>query len=196
MKKTVLIFLCLLLSSSLFASLKVLAFAGSTRKDSTNKKLVLEAAQIAKELGGDVTVIQLKDFPIPFYDEDLEAKEGMPSNAKRLRRLMIESDAIIIASPQYNSSISSVLKNVLDWASRSEEGKPSREAFQNKKFAIMSASPGKNGGAKGLAHLRSILEDCGGEVVETQMAIGNAPLAFKNESYKAALRQEIEELFK
>src|SRR5689334_4690376 len=96
---------------AIFAELKVLAFAGSTRADSYNKKLVREAAEKAREMGALVTVIDLKDYPMPLYDADLESKNGMPENVKKLRQIMMAHDAMIIASPEYNASMSAVLKN-------------------------------------------------------------------------------------
>ncbi len=179
MKKIVLIAL-LAMTASLSAT-QVLVFAGSTRADSYNKLLAKEAAEMARQEGAKVVYVDLKDLAMPFYDADLEKAEGLPANVKKLRDQMIASDAIIIASPQYNASVSSVLKNALDWASRGENGNGSRQAYQGKKFGIMSASPGKKGGAKGLVHLRQIIEDCGGEVVESQVSIGVANQAFNED---------------
>ncbi len=181
---------CLVLSAPLMAQEKVLAFAGSTRADSYNKKLVQEAAKIAQQMGADVTLIDLKDYPMPFYDADLE-KKGMPAGAKQFRDLMIQSDSVIISSPEYNHSIPGILKNALDWASRSEEGKSSKEAFKGKKFAIMSASPGKNGGARGLVHLREIIEDCGGVVLAEQVSVSNAEAAFSSSGISASLKEQL-----
>lgn len=201
MKKYLLLFL-FIISAPLSADVKVLAFAGSTREDSLNKKLVLEAAQMARDLDANVTVIDLKDFPLPLYDADYEKKEGMPNNAKRLRKLMIESQAIIIATPEYNGSIPALLKNVLDWTSRSENGQSSRDAFKGKKFAIMSASPGGGGGIRGLIHLRSIIDAIGGDVVAQQVAVSTAHNAFskkgnlENEEVKKELKEEIQQLLK
>lgn len=194
------LFLFLTLASSLCAETKILAFAGSTREDSCNKKLVREAAGIARQMGATVTLIDLKDYPIPFYDADLETKEGMTPNAKRLRALMIESNAIIIASPEYNGSIPGLLKNALDWASRNEQGNPSRDAYSGKKFAIMSASPGSGGGARALAHLRTIIQNIGGEVIPEQVTVANCNGAFnaqghlENPALKQALQAEIQQL--
>jgi NAD(P)H-dependent FMN reductase len=184
------------LSSPLSGDIKVLALSGSTRADSYNKKLLNEAVEMAQKKGAKVTVIDLKDFPMPFYDHDLEKTEGMPKNAKKFRDLMIQNDAIIIASPEYNSSISAVLKNALDWASRSEEGGSSRAAFKGKKFAIMSASPGKSGGKRGLVHLKHVIEDVGGVVVPTQVSISSAHQYFqeKQRAEHLELKQEIDEL--
>ena len=190
----------LLFMSATLSATQVLVFAGSLRSGSYNKLLAKEAAEMARAEGADVLYIDLKDFPMPFYDADLEAVEGLPENVKRLRALMIASDAVIIASPQYNESVSSVLKNALDWASRGERGQASKAAFKGKKFAIMSASPRKKGGAKGLAHLRLILEDCGADVIESQVSIRFADKAFDAQGHlidpesAALLQQEIHAL--
>ena len=97
---------------------KILAFAGSTRADSFNKKLVKVAAAGASKAGADVTVIDLKEFPMPLCDEDLEREEGLPPNAVKLKDLMLNHQGFLISSPEYNSSISGVLKNTIDRASR------------------------------------------------------------------------------
>lgn len=191
------IFLFLAFAFPLLAQMNILVFAGSTRADSYNKKLAAEAAQIARNLGGHVTLIDLKDYPMPFYDADLE-KKGMPKNAKRFRDLMIANEAVVIASPEYNASISGVLKNAIDWASRGENGGASREAFERKQFALMSASPGKMGGARGLVHLRAIIEAIGGEVLPIQVTVPNASSAFTAENLpalKERIQEELEPLF-
>jgi NAD(P)H-dependent FMN reductase len=192
------IILCVVFSAHLGAEVKILAFSGSTREDSVNKKLVFEAARLACQKSASVTVIDLKDYPIPFYDGDLETKEGMPVKAKQLRQLMIQSHIILITSPEYNGSLSAVLKNVIDWASRSEEGGSSREAFKGKRFVIMSASPGSSGGTRGLIHLRAIIENIGGTVIPQQVVIPDAYNAFdqqghlKNQKIASELQQVIE----
>ena len=200
MKKMALLITSFILTLPLAAEVKIVAFAGSTREGSYNKKLVQEAAAIAREMGATVTVVDLKDYPMPFYDGDLEAKEGLPANAKRFRDLLVQSDAIIIASPQYNRSIPGMLKNALDWASRSEEGGGSRAAYQGKKIALLSASPGPKGGAGALVHLRGILEDVKGDVIKEQFSLAAAGDAFdekglKSETAKAELKQVVQKLF-
>lgn len=196
------IILCIALSANLHAEIKVLAFSGSTREDSVNKKLVIEAANLARQMHANVTMIDLKDFAIPFYDGDLEVRDGMPIKAKQLRQLMVQSDLILIASPEYNGSLSAVLKNAIDWASRSEEGGSSRDAFKGKKFMIMSASPGPSGGARGLGHLRTIIENIGGVVIPQQIVVPDAYRAFdekgclKNQKLKIELQQILESVIK
>ena len=196
MKKLFALLFCALFSFTLHAQVQVLAFAGSIREDSVNKKLVIEAAHLAKKSGAKVTFIDLKDYPLPLYDADFEAKNGMPKNAQLIRKLLISSDVILIASPEYNSSLTALLKNLIDWASRKEQN-GSREAFKGKTFAIMSASPGAGGGAKGLGHLRTILKDLGGIVVLQQVVVPHAYQAFddkgnlKDQKIQAELQQLI-----
>jgi chromate reductase, NAD(P)H dehydrogenase (quinone) len=173
--------LCLFSKNSLFAATKVLAFAASTRTDSFNKKLVKEAADYATQIGSEVTYIDLKHYPIPLYDGDLEDEIGMPDNARFLRALMIESDAIFIASPDYNGSYPPLLKNLLDWASRNGESGGSMDAYKNKKIALMCASTGASGGIKGLVHLREILKKMGAKVTEGQVAVPKAQQAFNGQ---------------
>lgn len=182
-------------SAFLGADVKVLAISGSTREASINKKLLNEAAGIARSAGADVTIVDLNDYPIAFYSEDLEKDHGMPNKAKQLRKQMVQSDVILIASPEYNGSLPAVLKNVIDWSSRSETGGPSREAFQGKTFVIMSTSPGAGGGARGLTHLRAIIENIGGKVVEQQIAVPNGFNAFDAQGHlnDPALRSSLQQ---
>lgn len=176
-----LLILCFTLAfASSYAETKVLAFAGSTRKDSFNKKLINEAANEARALGADVKVISLEDYPMPYYDGDLETQQGQPDNAKKIRQLMMQSQVIMIASPEYNGSLSAILKNTIDWASRNEQGAPSRDAFAGKTFVLLSTSPGNGGGSRGLAHLRAIIENVGGTVLTQQVTVPKAYEAFDN----------------
>ncbi|MEI8365900.1 MAG: NAD(P)H-dependent oxidoreductase [Parachlamydiaceae bacterium] len=169
---------------------KILAFAGSTRTDSFNKKLIQIAINGAKKAGAEVTYIDLRDFPLPLYDGDLEAAEGLPENAKKLKRLFIEHQGLLIASPEYNSSISGVLKNTLDWVSRPAPGEGFLACFNNKVAGIMSASLGELGGLRGLVTLRSILGNINVLVVPQQVSISNAGSAFENNTtLKDAKRQ-------
>lgn len=188
-------FLCamfLLAALPLSAEMKVLALAGSTRSESYNKKLLQEAVQIAKDEGATVLVVDLRDFPMPFYDGDLEAKSGLPENAKKLRELMCSSDAIMIASPEYNGSFSAVLKNAIDWVSRKEWEPEAKYAIRNKKFALMSASIGKSGGMNGLKQLREVLSGIGAIVIAKQVTVPEASVLFdKEDSDRAGLRQEL-----
>lgn len=183
------------MTATLSAEIKVLAFSGSTREASFNKKLLIEAANIAKAHGAKVTLVSLKDFQMPFYDGDEESAEGMPPQARRFRKLMIDNQVILIASPEYNGSLSAVLKNALDWASRGEAGGSSKEAFAGKTFLMMSASPGKSGGVRGLQHLKTVIENAGGQTMPQTMVVPNAYEAFdvsgklKSSELQAALTE-------
>ena len=157
---------------------RILAFASSTRRESFNKKLVAIAAQGAREAGAEVTLIDLKDFPLPLFDQDLEAEQGMPENGKKLKKLFIDHDGLLIASPEYNSSFPGVLKNAIDWVSRPAPGEPSLVAFRGKVATLMSASPGALGGLRGLVHVRSILGNIGVIVLPDQIAVAKAHEAF------------------
>ncbi len=161
---------------------KIIAFAGSTRKESLNKKLVQVAAQGARDAGADVTYIELADYPMPFYDGDLEAKEGLPDNALKLKKLFIEADGFLIASPEYNSGYSAVLKNTIDWLSRSsEKNEAPLAAFTGKKASIMAASPGGLGGLRGLYQLRNLLMNINILVHPNMQAVGGASDIFDGE---------------
>ncbi len=157
----------------------ILAFAGSTRAGSFNKKLIRVAAAAAREAGAEVTLIDLRDLPLPLFDGDLEDAGGLPENAIKLKALLRAHDGFLISSPEYNSSITGVLKNAIDWASRAEtDDEPSLVAFRGKAAALLSASPGALGGLRGLVHLRAILGNIGVIVLPDQLALGSAHEAF------------------
>src|SRR5262245_60812982 len=157
---------------------KILAFAGSTREGSFNKKLVRIAAAGARAAGAEVSTLDLRDLPLPLYDGDLEARDGLPENAKKLKELMVAHQGFLISSPEYNSSVTGVLKNAIDWASRPAPGEPSLVAFTGKAAALMSASPGALGGLRGLVHLRAILSNINVLVLPDQVAVPLAGEAF------------------
>jgi len=157
---------------------RILAFAGSTRTDSYNKKLVKIAAAGARAAGAEVTYLDLRDFPLPLFDEDLEAAEGLPANARRLKDLLLAHQGFLIASPEYNSSISAVLKNAIDWTSRPAPGEAPLGAFAGRVAALMSASPGALGGLRGLVHVRAILGNIRVLVLPDQIAVPRAFEAF------------------
>lgn len=157
---------------------KILAFAGSLRADSVNKKLIKEAIQGAKDAGALVTLVDLKDYQMPIFDGDIEDSEGQPETAIRFKKLMMEHDGFLISSPEYNSSISGVLKNVFDWVSRPVPNEEYLIAFKNKVAGLMAASPSALGGIRGLVHLRSILGNIGTLVLPDQLLVSNAYDAF------------------
>jgi NAD(P)H-dependent FMN reductase len=158
---------------------RILAFAGSLRRESFNKKLVPIAARAARDAGAEVTQFDLKDFPLPLFDQDLEAGQGMPEDGAKLRRLFTDHDGLLVASPEYNSSVTAVLKNVIDWVSRPSPGEPPLVAFRGKVATLMGASPGALGGLRGLVHLRSILGNLGVIVLPDQVSVAKAHEAFQ-----------------
>ena len=162
------------------AGVRLLAFAGSTREGSLNQRLLDAAVELARAEGAEVTSIRLKDFDLPLYDGDLEAN-AFPQFADRLRRLFIEHDGFLIASPEYNGSVSGALKNAVDWASRPRAGETlvALPAFRNKMAGIMSASIGPFGGLRGLLALRQILGTIQTLVATEQVLIPNAEKAFE-----------------
>ncbi len=159
---------------------RIMAFAGSARRESFNRKLVATAAIKARTLGADVTLVELADYPIPLFDGDLEAVEGIHDNATKLRQLMLDHDALLIACPEYNGSITPLLKNVIDWTSRPADGVAMSAAYRGKVAGLLSASPGSLGGMRGLVHVRAILSGMGVLVVPGDMSLGGAHSAFSD----------------
>lgn len=157
---------------------KILAFAGSLRSESYNKKLVKIAAAGAKAAGAEVTYVDLRDLPMPIFDEDLEARDGLHPNARKFKDLMLANDGLLISSPEYNSSISAALKNAIDWASRPVPGEAPLACFADKVCSLMAASPGALGGLRGLVHIRAILGNIRVTVLPDQVAISKANDSF------------------
>lgn len=171
---------------------KIIAFAGSLRKGSYNKMLVKIAAEGARQAGAEVTYIDLKDYPMPIYDGDLEAAEGLPENTKKLKEIFLNHDGLLVACPENNSSFPSAFKNAIDWLSRPAEGFPPLECFTNKTAIIMAASTGYWGGVRVLIHLRQMFNHIKVTVLPNHINIPKAADAFdengalKNESHHNA----------
>lgn len=158
----------------------ILCFAGSARRDSFNKKLVKACVPVIEEMGATATFIDLADYEMPIYNGDLEAEHGVPKNALALRNLMLAHHGLLIAAPEYNSSITPLLKNTIDWLSRDLPGDPplSLLAFKKKTAGLISASPGALGGLRGLFHLREILMNIGVNVQPGMYSLAHANDAF------------------
>jgi len=159
---------------------KILVIPGSVRNRSHNARL---AALAAKELAladADVSQISLFDYILPLYDPDHDVVSGPPPNAVKLKKMMAAHHGIFIASPEYNASVSPLLKNAIDWVSRvREKGEPAYAAFHAGPFALGSASSEPLGGARGLLALRQVLElGCGALVLPEQVTVPNAENAF------------------
>jgi len=181
---------------------KVLVFAGSIRSGSYNARLAALAARELARAEADVTLISLADFPMPLYDGNAEAASGAPENAAKLKRLMCVHHGVFIASPEYNASLTPLLKNTLDWVSRVREPRePPLAAYKNRVFAIGAASNGTYGGMRSLMALRHVLElGCGALVIPEQVAVREAANAFdendglKDERTAGALKAVVNRL--
>jgi NAD(P)H-dependent FMN reductase len=163
------------------SDVKILAFGGSLRKDSYNKKLVKVAMKGAEAAGAQVTYLDLRDLNLPIYDGDVEDQITLPEGGRRLKDLMDSHDGFLVSSPEYNSSISAALKNAIDWASRPQLGEEPLQQFKGKVATLMSASPGTLGGLRGLVTVRSILSNIQVIVLPTQVAIQHANQAFNED---------------
>ncbi len=150
---------------------KILALAGSYRENSYNKRVLHLAAEGARNAGADVTVIDLRDFPLPVYDADMQEGGAFDENALRLQDVMSEADGFLIASPEYNGSIPGGFKNAIDWTSRANDKYQICEPVRGKTAALITAAPGQFGGLRCLAHLRGVLTIMGVNVLPTEIAV-------------------------
>ena len=159
---------------------KILVFAGSIRTGSHNARLAALAAKELALAGAEVTRISLEDYPLPLYNGDDEAHTGVPGNARKLKQTMMEHHGVFIASPEYNASVTPLLKNTIDWISRvRERGEPPLAAYKNRAFAIGGASDGAYGALRSLMALRQVLElGCGALVLPEQITVFHASEAF------------------
>lgn len=174
----------------------ILAFSGSTREGSFNKKILKAAVAGAKNAGANLTLIELSDYALPIYDGDLEHLEGIPKNALKLKELFLANDGLLLALPEYNSSMSGVFKNVVDWVSRPTDDEDAPlSCFKHKTAALMSASPGHLGGARGLVHAKSMLENIYVQVLAKHVCVAQADKAFddndviKDETTRLSIEQ-------
>jgi len=158
---------------------RIAAIAGSVRSGSYNMMLAQTARKRLEAHGAVVTWIDLASFDLPLYSTAIEG-ERFPVDAQRLKALLVEQDGVLFTSPEYNGSVSPLLKNALDWASRptGEEGMVALTAYRGKAAAIMSASLSPFGGLRGLMHLRQILTTVQMLVIPDQVVVPSAHLAF------------------
>ncbi|MEO0329737.1 MAG: NADPH-dependent FMN reductase [Pseudomonadota bacterium] len=158
---------------------KIIVISGSIRSGSINTRL---AGTITRELSlvdCEVTRLSLEDYPLPIYNGDMEAAEGVPENAIKLAKLFATHDGAYFVCPEYNGSLTPLMKNTIDWISRvSAEKTDGVPAFRGKLAAIGAASPGGMGGMSMLYHLREILVRLGMLVISEQVALGNSATAF------------------
>jgi NAD(P)H-dependent FMN reductase len=159
---------------------KILAFAGSTRSGSLNRQALDHAVQGARNAGADVKLIDLRDYSLPLYNGDLEQSHGLPEAAVRLKELFKTHHGLLIACPEYNSSITPLLKNTLDWVSRQHGEESGLVPYQGKLAALVSASEGHLGGLRSLRHVREILTALQVLVIPKQMALAHADKELAN----------------
>jgi chromate reductase len=183
------------------AALKILVIPGSMRTGSHNAKLAAQAAYEFALAGVDVTRLSLADYALPIYDGDLQAKSGVPRNAINLKRMMAAHHGILLVTPEYNSSIPPLVKNMIDWVSRVQDPHEVRgQVFRMRPFAIAAASEGRLGGTRALAALRLILSALRATVIPNQLALSSADLAYddmdklKNPADSEALQALIRQL--
>ena len=153
---------------------KILAFAGSIRNDSVNKRLAKIAVNAAEQSGAEVTFADLAEYQMPLYCQDYESEHGLPESVLAFKDLMKSHNGFLIASPEYNGSLTGILKNTIDWMSRPNADDPRMACFDGKIAGIMAASPGGLGGLRGLHHLRVILASIGTFVLPNQLAVGHS----------------------
>ena len=163
----------MVLISAMTASPRILAFSCSARRESLNRKLLAVAVSAVREAGGEITLIDLNDYELPLYHGDLEETTGLPANAVKLIGLIQTHAALLIASPEYNSMITPLLKNTLDWCTRGED-----DPFPGKVAAVVSASPGPFGGVRSQKLAQQLLLQLGCHVVPVQAILPRADKAF------------------
>src|SRR3984885_492663 len=185
------------------SALKILVIPGSLRTGSHNARLAAAAAYQFVQAGAEVTRISLADFPLPIYDGDLQSKSGVPKNAINLKRMIGAHHGVLMVTPEYNSSVPPLVKNVIDWVTRVQDVQESRgQVFRGRAFAIAAASEGRLGGSRALAALRLILSPCPALVIPSQLSLSFAGEAYDDmdrlkhpadiEALNALVRQLIE----
>lgn len=174
--------------------IKLLAFAGLLRRESFNRKALDHAVAGARDAGAEVTLIDLRDYSLPLFDQDWESANGVPGNAAALKRLFIEHAGLLLACPEYNSSITPLLKNTLDWVSRPWQGQAGSAPYQNKIAALVAASSSNLGGLRGLRHVREILTTLGVMVIPRQRSVSNADAVFSAPQEHAHIIKGIREV--
>lgn len=163
---------------------RLLFVAGSAREGSYNKRLAQLGAIVAKANGISATFADLGDYPLPLYDGDLQARDGIPANATKLEALLRVHSGVFIASPEYNASITPLLKNAIDWVSRINRDGAQTDVYKTRVFALGAASPGGMGGIRGLVTTRTVLEmGLGAIVLPDQVLLPRAADAFDDHGH-------------
>ena len=139
---------------------KILAFAGSNSSKSINKKLIDYTATLITN--SEIKVLDLQEFSAPIYSQDIQNEKGIPESINRLLEEIKNSDAFIISTPEHNGMVTSFFKNLMDWVSRAQ-----RKFFDDKPILLLSTSPGRGGGTRGLKNLEKLVNEFAGNVIAT-----------------------------
>lgn len=160
-------------------TVRIGVIAGSLRGESFNRRLARLAAADARAAGAEVTEIDLEDYPLPVYRHEIEM-DDFPPAALELKRQFQAQHGLLFASPEYNGSVTGLLKNAIDWASRPTdgEGPVALSAYRGKVAGMMAASISPFGGLRSLIHLRQILCTIQLLVVPEQVSVPFADRAF------------------
>jgi chromate reductase, NAD(P)H dehydrogenase (quinone) len=173
----------------------ILAFAGSIRNDSYNKRLAKVALHAAEKAGAETTFIDLFDYQMPLYCEDYEAEHGKPEVVSTFQKILKDHDGFMIASPEYNSSLTGILKNTIDWTTRPEEGEKWDACWKGKIATVLCAASGL-GGRNGVYHLKTILGTYGTIVLPQHIIVGNCKTNLCKDHYieDASLQKQLTNL--
>lgn len=162
---------------------RVLVLGASLSKNSLNARLAALAARTASAHGAEVRTVAFAELAVPQLNTDLLDTDGVPEGARKFGDLLTAADGFIIAAPEYNYSVSGVLKNLIDWTSRIRPW-----PFIGRHGLLLSASPGPVGGVRGLWALRVPLEGLGAHVYPDMFSIGQADTAFTDSDDLADVR--------
>jgi len=177
--------------------IKILAFAGSLREHALSKRVLKIAIKGANRAGAEVTYVDLRDYPMPIYNLDDHEKNGFDEHALRLQGLFTQHDGFLIATPEYNGSLSAALKNAIDWVSRASDLYARSGVFAGKFAAMIASSPGSLGGVRSLSHLRGVLTSISVNVLPQEIAVPFAEDKFAGddeEMIDEAMKARLEEL--
>lgn len=156
---------------------RIVVMAGSRRREALSRRVAAACARALDAVGAEVERVELDDYPAPLYDGDLEAASGLPEAIVRLQRVLHASDGVLVVNPEYNGSLTPLLKNTLDWCSRPNPADPERsggKVYAGRAAAVVGSSPGALGGMRVLFHIRDVLGYLGMQVIPQQLAVGKA----------------------
>ena len=154
---------------------RIVVMAGSRRREALSRRVAAACVRALDAAGAEVERIELDDYPAPLYDGDLEAASGLPEAIVRLQRVLYASDGVLVVNPEYNGSLTPLLKNTLDWCSRPNPADPERsggKVYAGRAAAVVGSSPGALGGMRVLFHIRDVLGYLGMQVIPQQLAVG------------------------